>query len=488
MQITTLNQDIDTLLKGWPQNEATSAQQARWPTNLQPQQLGNDAPDCLRLLAEDGSDGEPVFKNNDHRWPADRDLIRLGCFFHLELERTLAMALKAQWEPFFEKESRIDNLTAFPDEAKQLSLEFNPGYGRCADADALYDLFEEHSHYASEAGYDRDKFKTLIHQTIMAHGHLFGIRSLELDAFVAERRKEQALVKDASQSEQDEFWRAKLMWLEQRRILEQWLLELENQRLKNANIQQKWMATFGELYFKVMEAQYQVLSLQRRIQFKQTDPGLSQEDLDQLEQQAIAEERAILAHLQQEIAFAKLLQIFGPNGLPVGPKERSEYEQECKRVLFKIHAKTHPDRLPEGFTEQQKQALLAHFNAARQINREEIGLDRRALDKLYDILAQVEALWESMGVDIDTRLVIRGETLQEQMAWLQTENTRLEGEVEELRNELTVLSEDQDIQEKLYSLASEDGIAQMKDNMKAKLTTSQAQISELEAELAALFR
>jgi len=142
MQITTLNQDIDTLLKGWPQNEATSAQQARWPTNLQPQQLGIEAPDCLRLLAEDGGDGEPVFKNNDHRWPADRDLIRLGCFFHLELERTLAMALKAQWERFFEKES----LTAFPDEAKQLSLEFNPGYGRCADADALYDLFEEHNH------------------------------------------------------------------------------------------------------------------------------------------------------------------------------------------------------------------------------------------------------------------------------------------------------------------------------------------------------
>lgn len=279
------------------------------------------------------------------------------------------MALKAQWERFFEKES----LTAFPDEAKQLSLEFNPGYGRCADADALYDLFEDHNHYASEAGYDRDKFKTLIHQTIMAHGHLFGIRSLELDAFVAERRKEQALVKDASQSEQEEFWRAKLMWLEQRRILEQWLLELENQRLKNANV-------------------------------------------------------------------------------------------------------------------QQKQALVEHFNAARQINREEIGLDRRALDKLYDILAQVEALWESMGVDIDTRLVIRGETLLAQMAWLETESTRLEGEVEEVRNELTVLSEDQDIQEKLYSLASENAIAQMKEDMKAKLTTSQAQISERKAELAALFR
>jgi hypothetical protein len=37
---------------------------------------------------------------------------------------------------------------------------------------------------------------------------------------------------------------------------------------------------------------------------------------------------------------------------------------------------------------------------------------------------------------------------------------------------------------KLYSLASEEAIAQMKENM----TTSQAQISFLSAELAALFR
>ncbi|OAD18852.1 hypothetical protein THIOM_005542 [Candidatus Thiomargarita nelsonii] len=511
MEITTLNEDIDSLLNRWPENEASAAQQACWPQtqSLQHKHLGIDNPDCLRLLAEDGWDGEPVFSgayfwNNDHRWPPDRDLIRLGIFFQMAFERTLAMVLKGQWERFFEKESRIDNnggknrewahsfqqlnlleaLVAFPEEAKQLSLEFNPGYGRCANAEALFDLFEQHKHAATEAGYDRAKFNTLINQMIMAHAHLLGNHSPELDAFIAERHKEQALIKDSSQEEQDEFWRSKLIWLEQQNILENWLLQLENQRLKNANIHQKWAATFGELFYALKEKQYQVLSLQRRIQFKMTNPKLNQEALEQLEQEALKEEHEALSHLQSEVVVAELLQTLGTHGQSLNPKEQADYEREVKRVLLKIHFKTHPDRLPKEFTQQQRQELEKYFFSVRKINPKEIGLDLRSLPQLLGILDHVEAIWESMGLDIDARQVIRGESLKDQLAWLKKENLRFEQEVAEIRNDLKFICDDPEIREQATSLQS---VEPVKKGLQEQLAQYEAEANKLEAELASLF-
>jgi len=515
MEITTLNEDIDSLLNRWPENEASTAQQACWPQTqaLQRKHLGSDNSNCLRLLVADGGDDEPVFSvitrtigayfwnNEHHRWPQDRDLIRLGIFFRLAFERILAMVLKGQWERFFEKESRIDNnggknrawahsfqqlnlleaLVAFPEEAKQLSLEFNPGYGRCANAEELFDLFEKHNHAATEAGYDLAKFNTLINQMIMAHAHLLGIHSLELDAFIAKRQKEQALIKDSSQEEQDEFWRLKLIWLEQQNELENLLLQLENQRLNNANSHHKWIITFGELFFAVKEKQYQVLSLQRRIQFKMTNPKLNQEALEQLEQKALKEEQDALSHLQGEL-------VVGPgdgnDGHILGPREQADYEKEVKRVLLKIHFKTHPDRLLEEFTQQQRQELENYFLNVRKISPKEIGFDQRSLPKLLQILDHVEAIWESMGLDIDARQVIRGETLKEQLAWLQKEIQRFEQELAEIRNDLKLLCEDPEIRENETSLQSVDSV---KKELEEKLAQYESEAKKLETELASLF-
>jgi hypothetical protein len=482
MEITTLNEDIDSLLNRCTENEVSTVQHKH---------LGNDSVGV-------------VFWNNDHYRHSDRDLIRLGIFCRLAFERCLAMVLKGQWELFFEKESRIDNdggknrewaqsfqqlnlleaLVAFPDEAKQLSLEFNPGYGNCANTDVLFELFEQHNHVATEAGYDLAKFNTLINQMIMAHAHLLGLHSPELDAFIAERHKEQALIKDSSEEEQDEFWRLKLIWLEQQNIIENWLLQLENQRLKNANIHQKWVATFGELFFALKEKQYQVLSLQRRIQFKMTNPKLNKEALEQLEQEALKEEHEALSNLQSEVVVAGLLQTLGTHGQSMNPKEQADYEREVKRVLLKIHFKTHPDRLPEEFTQQQRQELEDYFLSVRKINPKEIGLDGRSLPQLLQILDHVEAIWESMGLDIDARQVIRGETLKDQLAWLQKEIQRFEQELAEIRNDLKLLCDDPEIREQATSLRSVDPV---KKGLEEQLAQYEAEAKKLEAELASLF-
>lgn len=522
MNIITLNEDLDTLLQNWPANvHITAAQQKRWPASkpLQHKQLGMDEPECLRLLVEEGGDGESVFSvkerttaaffwNSDHRWPGDNDLIRAGRFFHLELERTLALVLKGQWERFFEVESRIDMegktkrkwasrfqslplleaLKTFVAEACQLSLEFNPGLGRGADATGLFELFESLNGYASHAGYDGNNFKTLIHEMIMGYMHLFGINSPELLDFTAKKRKERELLKQASHSEQDDFWRAKLVWLASRRELENWLLTLENERLKAANLNQKWLAHFGELYQQVMETQYQVISLQRRIEFKQADPGLAITDLSRLEQQVLQQEHAQLEALRQDIAMAKLVQLLGHNGTAVDPETLADYDKKSKRILLEIHRYTHPDRWPKGFTEKQQQDLLAFFQEARKIVHAELGLDRRSYEKLLEIREHVKAIWDTIGLEIDARQIIRGETLSEQRAWLESEITRLEQEAIAVRNEMLTLGHNPDLQEKKAALASADTIAQLQRSMEEKLAEYQKQIKLLEQRLADLFK
>lgn len=514
--IHLLHEDLEDYLQGYAGNaDITPAQRQRWPGKLTKTMLGRDHRHCLRLLAEDDGDGQPVaggtmatvrhyFWNDDnHRWPDARDLVRFARFFHLEFERALALVLKGQWEPYFAKRTFFRTefngaqdcaeyvwATLFEalrdaDQAQRHSTYFQPGADGGPDAAALYALFEDHGRYASQAGYDLGRFQTLVHELILNAGHLVASHSAELDALVRNQRAQQALLQDATASEQDQFWRAKLMWLEAQNTLGACLFDVETQRLENANLQYRWMKTFGAVYLAVREAEFRRQWFVKLIELKEADPELADDEVQARAREALRDEEAWLRQERDRIDEAR---DYDPPDLPaMDPRRVDDYLSECKRVLRQIYSRTHPDVVTqEDFTPEQQDALRGYFQRARAIRRSEWGLEHRPLPRLLDILAAVRVVWENMGIDIDERLVIQGQTLAEQLAWLEQEIVRLEQQIEAVRNDLFALRHDPDMKEKKASLSSEAYISDLQRQLEAKRTELEAAVAALEAQWAAL--
>ena len=102
---------------------------------------------------------------------------------------------------------------------------------------------------------------------------------------------------------------------------------------------------------------------------------------------------------------------------------------------------------------------MRHRNALEEvvkIRKSEAQLDVRAISVLSDILTKVKELYDVMGIDLEPMSVIRGDTLAEQTAWLETEIQKIESQIQELMAEIQAMSLDPDIREKMASMAGEE--------------------------------
>ncbi len=504
MKITTFAEDIDALLKNWSNCPKISKnQQQQWPKPLTKAQLKPSHPQCLRLLASDGGDDQPVWAKNinldafysQQYWPNTTDIIRLGIFFHLEVEAISALLLKAQWETYFIAKNHWENkknnitiaLVEHIEEAKTLSIQFAKTYQQADALDNLYQNFQQ-----TNCDYNYHHFKLLIAQQILSHYHLLSIHSAEFTTFISSQHQEIQQLQQASTALAENFYQTKQSWIAQWNQLEHWSQELEKQRLKNTHYEQQWIAAFGDLFLPLKEVQYHLASLQRQISIKKKYPDLKREEVEAKEKISVAEEQEALQRLQKEINFAEVFQSNSAkddNDRPMSQKDLSEYEQECKKMLLKIHMLTHPDRIEsEPFSESQKQTLRAYFEEVRQISKDqELNMNQQILSRLLDILTVVEMLWESKGVDINPQHFIRGNKLEEKIEWLNKEIKRIEEQITQIRDDLFILSNDDDILEKASILSSEQSIAKTREKMEQTLQDYQKQILNLEQQLEQLF-
>ena len=437
--------------------------------------------------------------NNDiMAWPRDEDLIDLGRSFGLNCIETLALVLKGQFEVFYmgtndngDKQSRINflyNLKNDPKEAKRYSLEFNVGLNGTAGVEEIYQLFEDSDNFASEAGYTIDKFETLINQMIISNMHLFAQESHELKVFIERETKEKELLKGASEADEEELWVKKRSFIETKRELSEHLLNRENQRLENANINNKFLKTFGEYYVPLVEAKNEHDSLRRRVDIKKANLELSEEEVNNEEAKIRKEQEENLKKLKEDIAFAEISSLAVSDKNYATPEEIAEYDKAQKKVLRDICKLTHPDSIGnEKFTPNQLKRIDEFYKKAIEIHKSEIGSSRRSLSILVDIRDSVKRLWESMGVDIDEDLIIQKDTLEEQLNLLEESIVRIERTIKTIKEELFILLNDPDIREKHASMSSPEQISEIIEEMKNKKIGYDNKNEELRQEYERLF-
>jgi hypothetical protein len=426
------------------------------------------------------------------------DFLRFGHYCHLDFHRMLALVVKGEWEWYVSQ--RLPAGKCIEDlvgeglaKVRELSSGFSLAMERGGDGAGLYRLFEDHGRLASTRGYDENDFRDLLSHLILADVHLFAGNSPELVNFIAIEDEQRAVLKGVPADVAEEFWKKKRIWIEQENEVGGLLLTLEEQTLRNRKVQRKWMATFGHIYIPLLESEYCFSSFAYRIRCKEEDPLLTLVDLEVLEEENRLVEEEHLAQLKKNVRGVRR-ELPGPGGIPLDDEEMADYEKECKKLLRKIWRLTHPDTIDrEKFTQEQKKKLRAYFEEAvpfqdgGSLDDEEIALTMRSLATLKDLLSKVEAVWKSMGLDCNEHAVIQGETLEEQVAWLDSRINALEEEAGQVRAEIMASVNDPESLEMEACLASPEQIARISEEMSAKLTRYEEQITLLKQRLGELF-
>ena len=283
-----------------------------------------------------------------------------------------------------------------------------------------------------EAGYSRDSFYLLFDEMIGGQLYKFSRHSPEVENFIERALKEKALLaQEASEELHHKFQQKKRLFLSLNDELGNRLLYLEKIRLRNANTHFNWHGIFGMEFVKLSEIRMRLDIVQRKMALLDQHPEYSHDDLDQKLAKSIKEEQSGMNALKLEVAYAKRGLIFpdGSTGLSQG--ELDDFRKESKQVLREIFTMLHPDVLQHNpdfcrLTQSQQQKLKMLWDEVMALKEDEVGFAQvcvghniRNPHMLKSIREQAKSILANAGVDTDTRLIIQGDTLAEQLDWLE---------------------------------------------------------------------
>lgn len=449
------------------------------------------APDALHTLEQGYGETLPV-----------GEVIRFGQAVGLCLTRTLALAMKAQWQ-----RSLVSSLGLGPDPSRlaefvrihpEKSMGLGTGNGSSAGdipfVDELYDNFDKSGLLSGSRHVQREEFLELAGIVLERQLYLFPAESAELIEFSYGREGAKALLAGESGADAEKYWITHATWKELEEEVATLLLRLEKQTLKNEQINQRWLETFGHLYVPLMELESIYSDLSAIVEQVRNNPGLSAEEMVALEKElrnirfeAGRDRKREPARKNSEPGGP------GPGGIPWSAAEQYAYEEESKALLRKIWQLTHPDRIgKEGFTEAQQRRLIDSYQEAMawkekaQLDEYEIGLARRSNSALAIILDRVERIWEDIGLDGESSAHVRGKTPEDRLAWLEVRISILDEEIKEIKSNILAVAGDRDSREKEACMVSAERIAAVSAHLEERFEWYREQISLKEDEMARL--
>lgn len=427
--------------------------------------------------------------NENKSWPTADSLVRFGVFMHLDIFTILLMLFKKQWEKHFKNQIYINVNNWGIDETKTLNdnlknwgyaqnctHKFDLGLNSTVTAEEIYGLFEHYGKLPDNIDYNQEKLNSLIWDFRTNQIFLFALNSEEFKLFKNNQQKHLAELNLVSVEIQERFWCKKFRFLELFQEFEDKIIFLEEIRLSNTKIEKDWLATFGELFFIILRLTNEIDICLLKDELK--EEKLTEEELEIIILEKQIEKQKELEELRIDIELSKIF-ISPENFRTFTDNEMIVYKRETKTILSKIWKKTHPDIADTlNFTETQIEKLRDYFDKSMTIKHSDIDLQTCTIEKhrLEEILEKINELYELMGLELPEETFIQGETLEEQINWLDRKINKTERDLTVVQNEITAQAGNIDIKEKEQSLSSKEQIEQYLSEMKKK-------IIELEEEL-----
>lgn len=525
-----LQNDLDKLLTDFPDNpNLTDWQKENYLSKkegegLRREQLGI-SPDGdgtgLKLPKHDGYDDGPVGSvtaeealrywnmDNDHAFMPLNDLVRVGFFFHLTIVETLFLCIKAQWERYLAEIRNYPEAGSFREimakdptdgEITGFRPEINTVYIRMDEFLELVQCrMEDRPEAVREAvrlrnlmylDVEKEAFTLLAEEMILNRLFLRALDSPELALFISQKSEEHQRLLETEEKLRREFWDCKCVWLslnEKNRTL---LFEAETARLAHARDLGEFLNLFPE-YIDLTAINSAVAYLKRRLMLLKENPAMTREELDAVfekEEKRLKEEQEEMKDRAGEGDSRRRIAAKGT----IDPRELKKYREWIKDLLQEISLKTHPDALLSNpaysrLSGRQKEDLRDLWEESRKVKSEELkfgedtlGWHQRSVEQLMEIVDQVDKILEHAGIDVDAGNIISGDTITEQLAWLNERNALLHKCNSDLRQEIRTLSSGKDIREKR---AMRDSSEDIRNELRKKM---QEQIDRLRLESAGL--
>jgi hypothetical protein len=456
--------------------------------------FGYDHENCLRLLAENGYDGKPVSSrrstttrrwfddSRDHNFPPKTDVIRMGLFFCLDFYTLLHWFLKAEFEEFLIKgdetfslntgESVLAIINKYNTSEQTIFQEKLKAFQKQLDKREVYLLFEDHWKLASSEVQKFNNFSAIIDDFFMENLIYYENHSEKIINF-ANYQKE--IIKESqfgSPDDQETLWRYRGIWQTLIEDLDTIYLDIENTRLKNADIEHNFLKKFGSLIVELTESENEKkLNDERLAAVRRSPKFLTKEELEQVVQKTFEELEKKIEDLKLKEAAAKrnmLMEEWKSQGVSIDRDTIQKEKDLCKKEIREIRKMIHPDILmhdPEyaKLSQAQKDELEEILIEALKVNSSELGYppnfmnyDMRSLEGLRVVRRKIEDILNRKNIVVDLTYEIQGETIFDKISWLEEEINKLKNRLSAAKGQQTAMLKDKNIESKITLLNNQD--------------------------------
>ncbi|BBB48892.1 hypothetical protein Pelsub_P2123 [Pelolinea submarina] len=469
--------------------------------------FGYDHENCLRLLAENGYDGEPVSSrkmntarrwfedSKDHNFPPQEDVLRMGIFFCLDFYTLLHWVLKADFEEFLIKgdeefkvnvgESILAIIEKYNLNEKLIFQSKLKEFQKSLDKRTLYLLFEDHWHLASTEVLNFKNFSAVIDDFFKEDLIYYENYSEKITNFANYQKEIIRESQFGSNDDQETLWRYRGIWQTLTEDLDTIYIDIENTRLKNADVEQNYLKKFGALIIELTEQENDAKLNNERLSVVLRSPRyLSDEEIEKQVFETREKLKQDLADLKLKEASAKrnsLMDEWKSQGIPVSPEQLAKEKEQCKKEIRDIRKMIYPDVLIHDpvyakLSKEQQEELKDILIEALKIDNSELGYppnfvnhDMRSLEGLRNVRRRIEEILNMKNIQIDLRYEIQGETIYEKIAWLENEIVILKNRLNAAKGQLTAMLTDVGIQSKLALLNNQDKQEMFTEKMEKKI-------------------
>ncbi len=516
MQISTLPDNLIYLIEEYNNNVKTDVNNNRYSAKQQElwapkgkckaitqQSIGTDSDNCLRLLKECGFDGEPVSSQkisivrkwfestNGHLFTPQKDILRLTLFFCLDFYHAIHLVLKAGFEQYlFEQDSDwkylcgssyIEILSKYQNEENEETLQKKlREFSNQINIEELFQLFEDHWHFSSENGYCKDALKALSEKIIIGKYVLHANHDPLITTLAEQERKLIEQIKYGTPETQEDLWRKRSIWQVLQDDLDDLYFTIEKTRFSHAEIEQDYLRLFGDLIISQIEFQTAIKLAELRIGLIRKNPGISEEDLqkEMLKTQTRLNSELEEIKLKESIAKDRVcVEAWSTSGIPMDREQISQEIALCKTEISKIRKMVHPDHLhnnPEyaNLSKKHKKELEDILLDSLKITPAELGFppsfgrrDMRSLEGLRQVRRRIEIILKINNIQVDLQYQIQGETIEEQIEWLEREIKLLENRINITKGQLSAMLTNTEVQAKKNLLSKPDQQADFRKQM-----------------------
>lgn len=302
------------------------------------------------------------------------------------------------------------------------------------------------------ARYDINAFSDLLSRIIEQELHIKSDNKGINDFIIIELQYNKAL-RESTTQQKEIFFQKRIEYVTLKTKVDDQLYDLETLKKQKELLNQNFFNTFAELLFELEGLKLEHEILGKRKEIKEKFPDLPENEIQTKAEELLENAKNDLITTMENKIRAEVM--LSEGGRVATKQEIDDYFKKSKETLTRIKLLLHPDKLIHNpgyhkLSEGQKKVIKELGVKVFEIKKDElatpsvfVGYSNRSLDVLNKMLETVMTIFEFAGMDVEN-YVIKGNSLEERILWLENEISVLNKILREIKDEVFILINDEE--------------------------------------------